>query len=161
MKALNRIDKAHFKRLTETLNVENVRFTGLNEKFAGVYNIHCERSYLSVRAVGQMVPVHVPLRPPEPLSLGELVSLVTCIGGARIIQPQDEGGRKDDKSCYAEAQQPGAEARRLDVESLKALQLWTMGSPARAAVAPGVDVDLRFETLIKDELAKSMLLSRE
>eukprot|EP00971_Amphidinium_carterae_P106125 2101841-Amphidinium_carterae.1 len=105
MKALNRIDKAHFKRLTETLN-------------AGVYNIHCEKSYLSVRAVGQMVPVHVPLRPPEPLSLGELVSLVHVL--LAWVEPESyshksdktKAGHKDDKDCYAAAQQPGAEASR-------------------------------------------------
>eukprot|EP00971_Amphidinium_carterae_P207461 4116249-Amphidinium_carterae.1 len=55
VKALHTMDRAHFKRLTETLNVENVKFKGLNEKYADVYSIHCERSYLSVRAVGQMV----------------------------------------------------------------------------------------------------------
>eukprot|EP00971_Amphidinium_carterae_P275526 5467157-Amphidinium_carterae.1 len=45
MKALNRIDRAHFKRLTETLNVENVKFTRLHEKYEGVYHLHCESSW--------------------------------------------------------------------------------------------------------------------
>eukprot|EP00971_Amphidinium_carterae_P266845 5293203-Amphidinium_carterae.2 len=48
VKALNKIDRAHFKRLTETLNVENVRFTKLHEKCEGVYHLHCEKAYLSV-----------------------------------------------------------------------------------------------------------------
>eukprot|EP00971_Amphidinium_carterae_P238748 4739405-Amphidinium_carterae.1 len=33
VKALNKLDNAHFKRLSETLNVEYVQFEKLNEKF--------------------------------------------------------------------------------------------------------------------------------
>eukprot|EP00971_Amphidinium_carterae_P349388 6490993-Amphidinium_carterae.4 len=89
VKALHTLDKAHFKRLTETLNVENVRFTGLNDKYSDVYRIDCERAHLSVRAVGQMVPVHVPLRPPEPLTIGELLSLVHVL--LAMVEPESCG----------------------------------------------------------------------
>eukprot|EP00971_Amphidinium_carterae_P040065 786607-Amphidinium_carterae.1 len=34
-----------------------------------------ENTNLSVRAHGQVISVHVPVRPPEPLTLGKLVSL--------------------------------------------------------------------------------------
>eukprot|EP00971_Amphidinium_carterae_P309699 6154615-Amphidinium_carterae.2 len=86
VQALNKLDRAHFKRLTETLNVENVKFTRLHEKYEGVYRLHCEQAYLSVRALGQMVPVHVPLRPPEPLTLGELVSLAHVL--LAMVEPE-------------------------------------------------------------------------
>eukprot|EP00971_Amphidinium_carterae_P002236 44288-Amphidinium_carterae.1 len=55
IKTLREIDEAHFQRLSETLNVEQIFFQGFDNhpKWGGVYRLECSNAYLSCRAKGQ------------------------------------------------------------------------------------------------------------
>eukprot|EP00971_Amphidinium_carterae_P054879 1081543-Amphidinium_carterae.1 len=75
-----------------------------------------------------MVPVHVPLRPPEPLTLGELVSFTHVL--LAMVEPESYcyKTKLDREMTQAAVDHRSYLVPRL-VESLKALQLWTRSSP--------------------------------
>eukprot|EP00971_Amphidinium_carterae_P185319 3679696-Amphidinium_carterae.1 len=76
IRTLRQLDNAHFQRLSESLNIENVQLRGFQgTKWDGVYSLECQNAFLSCRAIGQSCAVHQPQTIPSPLETGELVSL--------------------------------------------------------------------------------------
>eukprot|EP00971_Amphidinium_carterae_P255064 5063498-Amphidinium_carterae.1 len=88
IRTLRQIDEAHFQRLSESLNVEQVIFAGFENhpKWGGVYRLECANAYLSCRAKGQTVAIHRPEQRPQPLTTGELVSL--CHALLALVTPE-------------------------------------------------------------------------
>eukprot|EP00971_Amphidinium_carterae_P344510 6484943-Amphidinium_carterae.2 len=73
-----------------------------------------------------MVPVHVPARPPEPLTIGELISLAHVL--LAMVEPESysTATKADQKMTKEAITYRNALVPRL-IEGMKALQLWTGG----------------------------------
>eukprot|EP00971_Amphidinium_carterae_P204986 4068432-Amphidinium_carterae.1 len=57
IRSLMQLDNAHFQRLSEALNIENVQFRGWQgSKYEGVYTLEFQNAFLSCRAIGQSCP---------------------------------------------------------------------------------------------------------
>eukprot|EP00971_Amphidinium_carterae_P032954 648508-Amphidinium_carterae.1 len=88
IRTMREIDEAHFQRLSETLNVEQIFFAEFDNhpQWGGVYRLECSNAYLSCRAKGQQVAIHRPETTPQPLTTGELVSL--CHALLALVTPK-------------------------------------------------------------------------
>eukprot|EP00971_Amphidinium_carterae_P169329 3355012-Amphidinium_carterae.1 len=79
IRTLRQLDNAHFQRLSESLNIENVQFAGFQgTKWEGVCSLECQSAFLSCRAIGQSCA--------SPLATGELVSL--CHALLALVDPE-------------------------------------------------------------------------